>query len=173
VTSVDAKRVPLPESIFGLIFGTLFLLYWLAVPPFDRIVFSGDGVTVRLAPVWREFYVPIMFLILIGIAQNGINLARPHWIRLRDAARIVTDLSVILILYLVLRTRDLVSILDAAGDPAAYADKALMLNKVVAMSLAITATAFAVDLLVNLWRIAGRPGASAVQTVVTTVDKRR
>ncbi len=176
VTSVDAERVPLTESIFGLILGTLFLLYWLAVPPFDRIVFSGDGVTVRLSPIWREFYVPIMVLILMGIAQNGINLARPHWIRFREIARIVTDLSVIGIIYLVLRTRELVSIFDATGDPARYAEQAALLNKVIALGLAVTAAVMAVDLLINLWRIAGRPGAGAVHSVVTAVtavSKRR
>jgi hypothetical protein len=166
VTGVDAERVPLTESIFGLILGTLFLLYWLAVPPFDRIVFSGDGVTVRLAPIWREFYFPIMFLILIGIAQNGINLVRPHWIRSREIARIVTDVSVIVLIYLVLRTRELISIVDSAGDPTKYAEQAALLNKVIAFGLAVTAAVFAVDLLLNLWRIAGRPGARLMRVTL-------
>jgi hypothetical protein len=166
VTGVDAERVPLTESIFGLILGTLFLLYWLAVPPFDRIVFSGDGVTVRLAPIWREFYFPIMFLILIGIAQNGINLVRPHWIRFREIARIVTDVSVIVLIYLVLRTRELISIVDSAGDPMKYAEQAALLNKVIAFGLAVTAAVFAVDLLLNLWRIAGRPGARLMRVTL-------
>jgi hypothetical protein len=174
VTSVDAERVPLSESIFGLIFGALFLLYWLAVPPFDRIAVGGDGVTLRLAPIWREFYVAILLLILVGIVQNGINLVRPHWMRFREIVRIVTDVSVIVIMYLILRSGDLVQIIvDATGDPTTHADKAAMLSKAISLGLAITAAVSAVDLIINLWRIAGRPGASAVHAVVAAVDKRR
>jgi hypothetical protein len=166
VTGTDAERVPLTESIFGLIFGTLFLLYWLAVPPFDRIVFSGEGVTVRLAPIWQRFYLPIMFVILVGIAQHGITLVRPHWTRFRDIARIFSDASAIVLIYLVLRTRELISILDSAGDPAKYAEQAAMLNKVIAFSLAVTAAVLAVDLLVSIWRRAGRPGANLVRVAL-------
>jgi hypothetical protein len=163
VSGVDAERVPLSESVFGVIFGALFLLYWLAVPPFDQIVIGGgdDNVTVRLAPIWRQFYLPIMFLILVGIVQNAVNLVRPHWIRFREIARIVTDLSVIVIAYLLLRTPDLVLIvIQATGDPTAHADKAATLSKVIAFGIGITAAVFAVDLIINLWRLAGRPGAN-------------
>jgi hypothetical protein len=163
VSSVDAERVPLTESIFGLIFGALFLLYWLAVPPFDRLAVSDDGITLRLAPIWRQFYLPIMGLILIGLVQNAVNLVRPHWIRFRQVARIVTDVTVIAIAYLILQSGNLVQIIvDATGDLTMHADKAAMLSKFVAYGIAITAAVFAVDLVINLWRIAGRPGASLV-----------
>jgi hypothetical protein len=163
VSSVDAERVPLSESIFGLIFGALFLLYWLAVPPFDRIAVGGEGVRVQLAPIWRQFYLPVMFLILIGIVQTGVNLVKPHWIRFREITRIVTDVIVIVMAYLILRTKDLVLIIvEATGDPTAHADKAAMLNKVVAFGIAVAAAVFAVDMIINLWRIAGRPGANLV-----------
>jgi hypothetical protein len=164
VSGVDAERVPLSESIFGLVFGALFLLYWLAVPPFDQIALGADDeVTVRLAPIWREFYLPIIVLVLIGIVQSAVNLVRPHWIRFRQIARILTDVSVIVIAYLLLRTPNLVLIIvEATGDPTAHADKAAMLSKAIASGIAIAAAVFAVDLLVNLWRVAGRPGANLV-----------
>jgi hypothetical protein len=165
VSSIEAERVPLTESIFGLIFGALFLLYWLAVPPFDRIAVSDDGVTLRLAPIWRQFYLPIMFLIVIGLAQNAVNLVRPHWMRFRQVARIVTDVTVIVIAYLILRSGALVQIIvDATGDLSMHADKAAMLSKFIAYGIAVTAAVFAVDLIINLWRLAGRPGASFVHS---------
>jgi hypothetical protein len=163
VSSVDAERVPLTESIFGLIFGALFLLYWLAVPPFDRIAVSDDGVTLRLTPIWRQFYLPIMGLILIGIVQNAVNLVRPHWIRFRHVAHIVSAVTVIVIAYLILQSGTLVQIIvDATGDPTMHADKAAMLSKFIAFGIAVTAAVFAVDLIINLWRLAGRPGANLV-----------
>ena len=93
--------------------------------------------------------------------------------RFREIVRIVTDVSVIAIIYLIVRTGDLVLIIvDATGDPTTHADKAAMLSKAILLGLAITAAVSAVDLIINLWRIAGRPGASAVQAVVTAVGKR-
>jgi hypothetical protein len=169
VQSVDAERVPLSESIFGLIFGALFLLYWLAVPPFDRIAVSGEGVTLRLAPIWREFYIPIMILFLIGIVQNGVNLLRPHWIRFRGVTRIVADACVLVIAYLLLRAGSLVLIIvDATGDPTTHADKAAMIGKGIAYGIAVTAAVFAVDLIINLWRLTGRPGAKLLQVRLWT-----
>jgi DMSO reductase anchor subunit len=130
------------------------------VPPLDHIVFGGDGVTVRMAPVWRSYYTPILILLMVGIVQNAINMVRPHWIRLRTATRVLTDAGFVTIMYLVLRTRELVIIADAAGNPEAYADKAALLSRILTYCLAVSAAVFAVDLILNVWRIAGRPGAN-------------
>jgi hypothetical protein len=164
VTGIDAERVPLSESIAGLVFGTLLLLYWLSAPPFDRIVVGGgDGVTVRLAPIWRGFYTPVAILFLLGIVQSGVNMVRPHWTRFRAVMRIVTDVVFVAIVYWLLRSPELILILDAAGNPFTHADKAQLLSRAVALGLAITAAVFAIDLLVNVWRLAGRPGANWVR----------
>jgi hypothetical protein len=51
-------------------------------------------------------------------------------------------------------------VIEATGDPTAHADKAAMLSKAIGLGIGITAAVFAVDLIVNLWRLAGRPGAN-------------
>jgi hypothetical protein len=153
VKKSETHRIPLSESIGGLVLGTVVLLFWLGVPPLDRIVFGGDGVAVRLAPDMQRYYTPVLVVLLLGLAQNAITLARPYWTVLHAIGRVVSNGLIVVILYAVTRIRSFVVIVDSAGNTGTYADKAQLLNQVILVGLGITAGICLVDGLLNLWRL--------------------
>jgi len=95
-----AKRTQVrrSESIFGLVAGTIYIIWLLAVPYYPFLIFGPAASVLRLTPVWRQFYIPVIVLALGGLAQSAVNLVRPDWTWLRAATRLVSNVVVLIIL---------------------------------------------------------------------------
>ncbi len=103
----DTRRIPRSSAIGDIVFGVLFLLFWLGTLSF-REAFGGATTPAGLTmgPAWQsfrqEYYVPIAALTLVGVALAVANLIRPHWSRLRLGIRAAINASSAAILAVVL-----------------------------------------------------------------------
>jgi hypothetical protein len=84
------------SSLAEIIFGALFLFWWLGtfrVP--GLVVRDGEPVSLPASPLWLDlrsrFLVPIALLILAGIVLAAVSLARPNLTRWRVGARAELD----------------------------------------------------------------------------------
>ncbi len=92
---------------------------WLRVAqasPF--LIFGPAAAFLKPAPVWHQFYWPVVLLALAGMVQAGVNLIRPDWVWLRSLFRIINDLGWIIILLLVLRAGYWIVLADKPGSSA-------------------------------------------------------
>jgi hypothetical protein len=90
---------------------------WLRVAqasPF--LIFGPAAAFLKPAPVWHQFYWPVVLLALAGMVQAGVNLIRPDWVWLRSLFRIINDLGWITILLLVLRAGYWIVLADKPGS---------------------------------------------------------
>jgi hypothetical protein len=78
-------------SAAGLVMWTLFTCWWLAVPYYPYLIFGPADAGLQLAPAWQRFYVPVLILLVLGIAQRSVNLARPEWSWLVPVTRVATN----------------------------------------------------------------------------------
>jgi hypothetical protein len=162
--TAEPQRIPWSESIVGLVAATVMLLYWLGVPPLDRLVFSGDGMSVRIGPELQRLHTPITMMLLMVVAGNILNIVRPYFTYVHGIARLVTDAVGLTILYVVSRAPKMLVIVNAAGEgPGKYAQQEHDLNRLIGFILVIPMIVFIGDIILNIWRLAGRPGEHAVR----------
>jgi len=85
-----ARMMPIPPwvSISGLVVWSTFTLWWAAVPFFPRLFLGSAAGFLELAAPWHRFYLPILGLLAVGIAQRAVNLSRPSWSGLLPATRL-------------------------------------------------------------------------------------
>ena len=98
------QQVRRSESVFGLIFGGVYIAWLLAAPYYPYLVFGPAASALRLSPAWHRFYLPVLVLGFAGLVQAGVNLARPGWTWLRAATRLASCGVSLVIVKSLLRT---------------------------------------------------------------------
>src|SRR4029077_19114135 len=88
-----APMIPIARwySIGGLAVFGVFALWWAVGPVFPKLLLGSASEHLRLAPSWHRFYLPVLFVLGVGIAQRAINLARPRWTWLLPIARLFAN----------------------------------------------------------------------------------
>ena len=150
-----AKRTQVrrSESVFGLVAGTVYIIWLLAVPYYPFLIFGPAASVLRLTPVWRQFYIPVIVLALGGLAQSAVNLVRPDWTWLRAATRLVSNVVVLIILRSILsKTYPFVTAIAGQGTAGAhYQTLAATVNICIAVALAGTGIGLFIGLIFNAW----------------------
>lgn len=115
-----AKMIPIPPwvSISGLCVWSVFSLWWSAVPFFPRLLFGSAAGSLQLAPSWHRFYLPILVLLIAGIVQRAINLARPKWSGLLPASRLLINALALGLQYPMIKSYPYVLAAGGATDAA-------------------------------------------------------
>jgi hypothetical protein len=85
----DGQRVPRMESASQLVALTIAIVWLRAIRHSSFLILGPAAAFLQLAPVWQQAYLPAVVLTLFGLAQAGINLVRPDWLRFRAIARAV------------------------------------------------------------------------------------
>lgn len=109
------KEVPRSSSIGGIIFQSLFILWWMNYASIPLLVITRHGTQVHFAPVLASVYFPILVAAVICLAQNWITLVEPGWRWLRPLVGIVTSLIGAFVFYSLFKTPELITIADQNG----------------------------------------------------------
>jgi hypothetical protein len=141
------------ESIFGLVAGTVYAIWLLAVPYYPYLIFGPAASVLKLTPLWHRFYLPVVVLALGGLAQAAINLARPDWTWLRATTRLVSNVVALVILRFILdKTYPFVIAIAGTGSAGTrYEILAATLNIFIALSLAGVAIGLSIAVVLNAW----------------------
>jgi hypothetical protein len=154
----QSKQVRRSSSIAGIIFQSLFILWWWNHGSIPYLVASDSGAQVHVAPVVTSLHLPILIVMFIHLGQHLINLLRPDWRWLPPATGLVTSLIGLVILYPLLGTSPLVSINQPNGLPIG-AHAAAQIQQLIALAvvglwlgIAVAAVIFASQLVWILWQ---------------------
>ena len=97
--------VPKPErpqsrtqSVFELVFGAIGLLWLLAAPYYPFLMFGPAASFLKPGPLWHTFYLPMIFLALVGVVHQGVSLLLPQWTWFPYAARLLTTVLTMVVL---------------------------------------------------------------------------
>jgi hypothetical protein len=149
----DERRVSRFDSVCQFVSMGVGLA-WLRVAqgaPF--MIFGPAAAIVKPAPVWHQFYTPVVFLFVAGMLQAVINLFRPDWFRFRLVYRLLNDAAWLVIVVLLLKAGRWVVMADVAGASEGYRRTAEILNQLVPYGLAGLAVFIVVSVVRNLSRI--------------------
>jgi hypothetical protein len=141
------------ESIFGLVAGTVYVIWLLAVPYYPYLIFGPAASVLKLTPLWHRFYLPVVVLALGGLAQTAVNLARPDWTWLRAATRLVSNVVALIILRSILdKTYPFVTaIADTGNTGTRYEMLAAIVNVFISLALAGAAIGLSIAVVVSAW----------------------
>jgi hypothetical protein len=92
------------------------------------LLFGPAEVGLRLAAPWQTFYIPILCLLSIGIAQRSINLIRPEWSWLVPMTRVAVNGVGLALQYPIMKSFPWVIVAAGATDPAGYGQLAQKFN---------------------------------------------
>ena len=65
------------QGIFELICGVVGLLYLLAIPHAPFLILGPAAAFLKPAPMWHSFYLPLILLSLVGLANQGASRRAP------------------------------------------------------------------------------------------------
>ena len=167
-------RVSRVESVFGLIFSVLFVIWWLALPRYGHTMFGPAAGVLWLNPALRAWFLPAIVPTLILIVQQCINIVRPQWLWLRAAAMLVADAITLGIVASVARIYPFVFLAEARMDAAQHAQAVVIVNRVILWSFVAAAVGISIALVVHAYqtvrelrRLAKGPRDGALQVSQT------
>lgn len=91
VWGVRAETRGAADALWSLVFGGLFLLWWMGVIHFEglsRFALRGGETTVTAAPIWATLYGVILAWVVAGLVVDAVTLARGGADRVTWALRI-------------------------------------------------------------------------------------
>jgi hypothetical protein len=113
---VDLKVVALPRPdgtgrrwtlIAEIVGGTVFLIWWLAIPQSPGLLFGPAASFLAPAPIFHRLYAPVAVIWLASLVVLWAVLLRPDWTRVRTIGRLLND-GVSLVLAAILLRADAV-----------------------------------------------------------------
>ena len=129
-TKSDSGRVSRLDSVAQIVALGVSLM-WLRVAqgaPF--LIFGPAAAFLRPAPIWHQFYWPVVAIACLGMLQGLINLVRPDWLRVMVAYRALTAIAWLVILYFVVKAGPLVVLTSDASQAEGFRKTADILNQI-------------------------------------------
>jgi hypothetical protein len=167
-TKSDSGRVSRLDSIAQIV-ALGIALVWLRVAegaPF--LIFGPAAAFLRPAPIWHQFYWPVVAIACLGILQGLINLARPDWLRVMVAYRALTAIAWLVVLYFVLKAGPWVVLTPGASQAEGFRKTAEILNQIGIYAAVVFAAVAVYNLfrhLRRLVRLSTAPKADATRQV--------
>jgi len=139
---------------------------WLRVAQhFPFLILGPAAAFIKPAPIWRQLYWPIVALALAGMAQAGINLLRPDWVRLRIAYQLLSNVMWLVILFFLLRAGNWIVIPQTSGAAEDYRRTTIILNQYLGYALIGLGGVAAYAVFHELRRLFRRPGEGSGSAV--------
>jgi hypothetical protein len=178
----NPDRVSRAESAFGLVFGVVFLSWLAGLPALPGLALGPAANYLMFAPALHAYYLPIVLITLAGMAQQGLNLARPDWTWLPPVIRLITGAASLLVVNSLLKVYPYVELVDPAANWKRYGLLIGVLNTTIQISVAVCGLGFAIaccfyafQCIVHFRRRMARPadGAPGLPGTVAEVPKGR
>ncbi|HLJ47825.1 MAG TPA: hypothetical protein VKU01_17535 [Bryobacteraceae bacterium] len=108
--------IPRWQSKAGIALWAVFTLWWLSIPVFPVVLFGPAAGVLRIAPTIEGYNVPIVLLLLAGIAQRVTNLIRPEWTRLLPLSRLAINGIGLILIYRLIQHHPFVVVMAGTHD---------------------------------------------------------
>ena len=149
------------KSVCEMGFGFFGLIWLLLLPHYPVLILGPAAAFLTAAPLWHTFYVPILFMGLVGIARAAITLARPQWDWFPSLSQLFqTVLTLILLNFMIdavghvprANWYPFVVLATAAQDSPQYIRLAAITNVSILISLASTWLGMCIAGAVQTWQ---------------------
>jgi hypothetical protein len=67
------------KSFCETMFGCIGLCWILLLPHYPALILGPAARILKAAPIWHQFYLPLVFLGVLGVLRPAITMSRPAW----------------------------------------------------------------------------------------------
>ncbi len=115
-SNLDAPQISRFDSIAQFVAWGISIGWLRVVQANPFMIFGPAAAFLRPAPIWHQFYWPVVALALAKMLQAGINLIRPDWVRLHSAFRAADNVGWIVILLFLLKAGNWIVLAEIPGS---------------------------------------------------------
>lgn len=131
----------------------VFLLWWTHVIYFRNLLPIPPTVRIELAPVWSDFYWPVIAFSVGEMAINALELFRPGMARSIAGLSAIKNTAGAVILVQIIRSGHLVDVTATGMAPGGAAAMEGAFNMALTSGLGVTALVFVGKAIYHLWRL--------------------
>lgn len=149
---VRLKRKGRWESAFEVAAGIAFLLWWTGLIHFP-LVTGGRDFQLVPAPVFMQYYWPILALLSARLVQNLIEWLRPRWTLVTGLLNIATSIGMVALVAVLYRAGHWATVI-ATGMPAAKAvELEASLNLALRIAIVVVGVILTLQAAGALWQL--------------------
>lgn len=145
-------RISRVESVFGLAFSILYIVWWLSLSRYGHVIFGPVAGFFSLNPALRTWYLPVLAPVCIVMVQQCVNLVRPQWLWLRAAAHLLADSITLFIFISLAKIRPYLIPAGNADLDAQHTQALVMLNQVLSWTIMGVIVAIGIGLAVHAYQ---------------------
>ncbi|HZE79509.1 MAG TPA: hypothetical protein VE604_01330 [Candidatus Polarisedimenticolia bacterium] len=140
------------ESIFGLAFSILFIVWWLSLSRYGQVIFGPIAGFFSLNPALRVWYLPVLVPTSIVMLQQCVNLLRPQWTWLRAAALSLSDCVALFIFVSVAKIHPYLIPAENANLDAQHTKALVILNQVLSWTILCIIAGICIAVIVHAYQ---------------------
>jgi hypothetical protein len=140
------------ESIFGLAFSILFIVWWLSLSRYGQVIFGPIAGFFSLNPALRVWYLPVLVPTSIVMLQQCVNLLRPQWTWLRAAALLLSDCVALFIFVSVAKIHPYLIPAENANLDAQHTKALVILNQVLSWTILCIIAGICIAVIVHAYQ---------------------
>ena len=129
-TGKKPSTVSRPESVAGILFGTIAVFWWQALPGAPYLVFGPAAGIMALGPIWTTLYWPILLVTAASVVQSWWDLAWPELTPLRVTIRLVLRTAGLVLACVILRAGNWVMVAPGSTDAGQSSRAVPVVNQV-------------------------------------------
>jgi hypothetical protein len=152
------KRRSFASAVAEVVFGALFLGWWLLVPHYPFLLFGPgalalQGLPFELAPSFNQFYWAVAVLNLVQVVWRAVDLARAQWqYRSHVEHAVVSLLGTIPVILVLMTPGHMYVMLRHGADSPLTQEQMYQLNSVVTFSLVLILAIQGVEFAIHIYR---------------------
>lgn len=145
-------RVSRVESVFGLVFSIVFIVWWLSLSRYGHVMFGPIAGFFSLNPALRAWYLPVIVPACIIALQQCVNILRPQWTWFRAAAMFLADSAALFVFIFVAKIHPYLISTGSANLDAQHTQALVMLNQVLSWSILCVIIGICIALCVHAYQ---------------------
>jgi len=146
-------RVSRVESVFGLVFSIVFIVWWLSLSRYGHVIFGPIASFFSLNPALRAWYLPVLAPTCIIALQQCVNLLRPQWTWFRAVAMFLADFVALVIFIPVSKIHPYLLPVGSANLDAQHTQALATLNQVLSWSILCVIVGICIAAIVHAYQI--------------------
>lgn len=139
-------------------FGCFGLVWLLLVPQYPFLILGPAAAILKAGPLLHTFYLPIVFLSIVGLLRSAITLAKPQWTWFPPASQLLNSVLVLVVLnYMIQAISNAPSVYpfvvlqDAVQDSPKYFKLAAIVNVSILASVVCTWLGVCIAAIIQSW----------------------
>ncbi len=156
------RKTSFADTFSEMVFNIFGFVWLLLIPGHPFMILGPAAAVLKPAPLWNQFYLPIVLIAAFAIVRLAIVLVRPQWRLWPQISYLLQSISVLILLNYINvafghvpagNWYPFVVLTDSVKNSAQYIKIAALVNVSVLIALAATWLGVSIAIIVHIWKL--------------------